>query len=138
MRLTKKHRSSHSTLNMTPMIDVVFLLLIFFMTVSQISAVQKERLELPNLAGAQDQSPKRLTINISRKGRIVINGKTHSAAELVDLISSLIDKAGGKTDAVQIALRVDRRGNSKTVNQVTDILSKLDIKQSRITVEVPQ
>ena len=42
-------------LNLTPMIDVVFLLLIFFMTVSQVSKINKERLDLPQQQGAEEQ-----------------------------------------------------------------------------------
>ena len=53
MRLSKRHNPGLQ-MNMTPMIDVTFLLLIFFMTVSQVSAVNKEQLELPQLKGSED------------------------------------------------------------------------------------
>ena len=42
---------------MTPMIDVTFLLLIFFMTVSQVSKLNREQLELPRQQGTEEQQP---------------------------------------------------------------------------------
>ena len=42
-------------MNMTPMIDIVFLLIIFFMTVNQVTEVSKERLSLPQVKGGEDQ-----------------------------------------------------------------------------------
>ena len=42
MRLSK-HHGTKLEINMTPMIDVTFLLLIFFMTVNQVSKAQRER-----------------------------------------------------------------------------------------------
>ena len=51
MRLSKHRRAGVPLMNMTPMIDVVFLLLIFFMTVSQVSQINRERLRLPKEKG---------------------------------------------------------------------------------------
>ena len=56
MRLTKRGTTALPDLNMTPMIDVVFQLLIFFMLVPHMSQVNKELLELPKLeGGTEDQ-----------------------------------------------------------------------------------
>ena len=56
MRLTKRGTTSLPDLNMTPMIDVVFQLLIFFMLVPHMSQVNKELLELPKLSGTRSGS----------------------------------------------------------------------------------
>ena len=58
---------------MTPMIDIVFLLIVFFMTVSQISESNKELLQLPQLEGSQDLQPSTLTVNINRAGDILVS-----------------------------------------------------------------
>ena len=50
MRLTKRGLAKLPDLNLTPMIDVVFQLLIFFMLVPHMSQVNKELLELPKLS----------------------------------------------------------------------------------------
>ena len=52
MKLSKHRRRPDVAFNMTPMIDIVFLLIIFFMTVSQITQVNDEPIELPKLEGS--------------------------------------------------------------------------------------
>ena len=59
MRLSKRRRSTKAAMNMTPMIDVAFLLMIFFMTVSQVSKLNREQLELPRQQGTEEQEPAR-------------------------------------------------------------------------------
>ena len=58
--------------NMTPMIDVVFLLFIFFMLVSQIQRVRLVDLELPEIVDAQADEPARdsvVVINVVPRDR---------------------------------------------------------------------
>src|SRR5256885_16962018 len=86
MRLSKHHRT-RLEVNMTPMIDVTFLLLIFFMTVNQVSKANREKMPLPPLAGSQDQSDAELIINIDREGHIIISPQFMSLGELAFLIS---------------------------------------------------
>ncbi len=73
MRLSKRKHGNALHVNMTPMIDIVFLLIVFFMTVSQISESSKERLQLPQLEGSQDLQPATLTVNINRAGDILVS-----------------------------------------------------------------
>ena len=68
MRLTKRRRTTSARINMTPMIDIVFLLIIFFMTVSQVTEVNREQLSLPKQPGAEDQKPAILTANFRADG----------------------------------------------------------------------
>ena len=78
MRLSKPRKQGQLGISMTPMIDIVFLLIIFFMTVSQITYVNDEPLELPKLAGTDDQETSTFTINITPSSNIVISGKETS------------------------------------------------------------
>ena len=49
----KTQQDEHPTLNMTPMIDVVFLLLIFFMVATSFAKIERDiELELPEVAAA--------------------------------------------------------------------------------------
>ena len=104
MKLSKSKRNHKLMMNMTPMIDIVFLLIIFFMTVSQITRVNEERLELPKLRGAEDQSPTSLTINVTKEGVIKISGSE------VDVLVKLgmIAKAAG-ADPVRLENAISKR-----------------------------
>jgi len=135
LKLSKRNRRGGLLMNMTPMIDVTFLLLIFFMTVNQVSAVNKETLELPKLKGSSDQDEAAITINIDQSGVIRVTGQERSLAQLVTLVSEELAKVGEDPMRLSVALRTDRRGTCRTVNEVVDALTKLGVYKVRIAVE---
>ena len=138
MQLTKHRRAATSRMNMTPMIDVVFLLLIFFMTVTQVSEVNRERLELPQQKGVEDQKPAELIINVMEDGRIIVSGSTISMPRLVAILNDLLRDAGGDPMQVSVVLRADARGTSATVNEIVETLNKMQMRRVRIAVQVPR
>jgi biopolymer transport protein ExbD len=135
MRLSKRRRPTRAAMDMTPMIDIVFLLLIFFMTVSQVSEINKERLELPQLKGSEDQQPTTVTVNVTEAGAIVVSGNELSMPELVALVGDQLGSVGDDPSRLTIVLRADRRGTSRAVNEVITRLSQLGVTQVRIAVE---
>ena len=60
---------------MTPMIDIVFLLIIFFMVASQFAQQSRLNLNLPEEKGEQDINPQTtgLVINIRDDGAIILD-----------------------------------------------------------------
>jgi biopolymer transport protein ExbD len=137
MRLTKSGRRKHTPdMNMTPMIDVVFQLLIFFMVGLQVSKLNSEQLELPQLAGAEEQKERDLTINVTQPGQIVISGKQHTRDAAVRLIADEVVRAEGPAN-LTVVLRVDRRATCQSVNELVTDLSQMQIKRVRIAVQVP-
>ena len=122
---------------MTPMIDIVFLLIIFFMTVSQVSEINKERLELPKLQGFEDQKRTSLTVNVDQAGEIIVSGNRITLGELLTFVSLELAKVGDDPGRLTIVIRADERGTSRTVNQIVTALARLEIKKVRIAVEVP-
>jgi biopolymer transport protein ExbD len=124
-------------MNMTPMIDVVFLLLVFFMTCTQVSKINKERLELPEQEGSQEQIETSLTINVNQEGAVIVSGRTLTVPELVSIVGDEIALRGGDTAGINVVLRGDQRGESRTVNEVVRALSQLQITRVRIAVESP-
>ena len=103
---------------MTPMIDVTFLLLIFFMTVNQMSKMNKEAMPLPTLKGTQDQSDGSLTINVNREAEIVVSAKSVTVPELIGLVTETLAANNNDPQQVTIVLRAHRDGDCRTVNEV--------------------
>jgi biopolymer transport protein ExbD len=135
MRINKRARSGGTLeLNMTPMIDVVFLLMIYFMTTLNASSISKEPLILPLLKGTQEQTESGLTINISDTGEIYVVGQQVSLQELIPLVSAEIAKTNNDPTQANIVVRADRRSASRTMNQVVNTLERLQI--TRITIGV--
>jgi biopolymer transport protein ExbD len=139
MKLSKRARPTLLELNMTPMIDVVFNLLIFFMVISsQVSNVQRTKLDLPKLPGAEDQQETTLTVNITSDGSIIVNTETISLTELVSMVSDALDRAGGDVNLVTVVIRADRNGVSRPVNEIVSALTRMQISRVRFAVEVPK
>jgi biopolymer transport protein ExbD len=134
MRLARP-RHARLEINMTPMIDVTFLLLIFFMTVNQMSRTNKEPIPLPASKGTQDQSEGNLTINVDLEGQVIVSANPVTQAELAGLLQGAIREARDDPGNVTIVLRAHRDGNCRTVNEVIRTLNKLEIRRVRMAVE---
>jgi biopolymer transport protein ExbD len=95
---------------MTPMIDVVFLLIIFFLVSSHL-ARQENNLELPLPVAASgndelDQATPRVTINVKSDGSLWIGGRQMPVAELAALFGEVRQKEG---DGVEVRIRGSRQ-----------------------------
>ncbi len=86
-------------LDLVPLINIVFLLLIFFMlTSSSISSSLKA--ELPEAKSSNKISDKNISLVISNSGMIELNGKPVADKELEDIVRQ--ELAEGKTKTIEI------------------------------------
>lgn len=138
MRLSKHHGKSLMKMNMTPMMDVTFLLLIFFMTATQMSEASREQLDLPKLSGTEDRQLAGLTVNVTDKGQFIITGTPLTLNEVVSRVGQELAGVGNDPSRVQIEIRADERGASRSVNELVEALVNLQIKRIRIGVQVPK
>jgi len=119
MKLTHRHRSGIPGLNMTPMIDIVFLLIIFFMTVSQITKNISAEVRLPEVAQADDfDLPEPLEIVIMADGEIRLDGNPSSPDSVAVWINTIAGKAGLAPKQLEIRMRIDRDCDSRIVNRI--------------------
>ena len=138
MRLSKRSGSRLLRMNMTPIIDLVFLLLIFFMTVTQASRIKEEQLELPQQEGSRDKETSSLTINIRQDGQLVMLGRVLQLDRLLTLVNEELARVDNDPRRINIELRVDQRGESRAANQVAKSLEQLTIKRVSFAVQVPR
>jgi biopolymer transport protein ExbD len=135
MRLSKTKRSHALAFNLTPMIDIVFLLIIFFMTVSQITRVVDQPVFLPIVhAGSSDASVVAATLNINAAGQIIVAGKTYTLERVAAILQEKLSNLGGDVQRLKIEIRCDRRCPSQHVNRIFDQLAELKIPFVRIAV----
>ena len=91
---------------MTPLIDVTFLLCIFFLAATQLSRVDAtERVDLPEAGEARDPeaAPDRLTVTVAADGTLRVAGAVRDAG----FVAALIAEAAAAGDAA-VRLRCDR------------------------------
>ncbi|MCA9134842.1 MAG: biopolymer transporter ExbD [Planctomycetales bacterium] len=124
MPVTIKHGQVLSALSMTPLIDVVFLLLIFFLVASRLSQEDRELdIPLPSAAHAMPMTaePQELVVNIDDRGTIFVNHQTLTAEQFERLLrQTLVNRPLGQS----VIIRADRRVPLQAPVNVMDICLK--------------
>ena len=105
--------------NMTPMIDVVFLLIIFFLVSSHLARQESQmELELPTAASGQDdidlETP-RLTINVKSDGSLWLAGRPIAKQQLQQKFVEAREREG---DNVEVRIRGSRQAPYSTVEPI--------------------
>lgn len=108
MRVPQRQRQA-TGLNMTPMIDVVFQLIIFFLLSNHL-AQQETHLELNLPAAASgkevdDNTVPRVTINVLADGSILLGNHETPASELTSRLKFELDKSSSD---LEVRIRADR------------------------------
>lgn len=122
------------------MIDVIFLLIIFFMATAQFAQLTRAELDLPREPGEQDPSVDEsgLVINIARDGEIIVNDQTLTLDALDRRVSRYLSDTRGRDQADPVLiLRADRQADSTVLNQVIRLLQDRGIPAARVATEVP-
>ncbi|MBL4606714.1 MAG: biopolymer transporter ExbD [Pseudomonadales bacterium] len=135
----QRHKSNNVDVNLTPMIDVIFLLLIFFMVSTTFTKESRLALELPEASGERvGAQVELLEVTISPSGRFGINGKYLVNREAKTLFSAL-SKASAKFDKLPpLVIVADGRAPHQSVVTVMDIAGKLGFVQIRIASVAPK
>ena len=135
MKLSRSRPHHTLAFNMTPMIDIVFLLIIFFMTVSQITRTVDHPVELPHVVeGTAESKTATVTINLNEKGSVIVAGKVLSQQEVVAALQAQLEKMDNDPDRIRIQIRCDRNCLSKFVNKLVNRLSSMGFKKVRCAV----
>ena len=91
MKVAQYPRESGIGFNMTPMIDVVFQLIIFFMLITDLTQKDLEALTLPvaETASKDEMVKGRITINIDKDGAIVIKKVNYGTLDDPDAVLAM-------------------------------------------------
>jgi biopolymer transport protein ExbD len=126
MNFKKKYRVEHIGFQMAPMIDVVFLLLCFFVT-TQIFTQWETEIDITLPTARTGEVPRRLPgeiiVNVLEDGAAVVNGQELDQARLARMLENLADLFPGQP----IILRADRRTDYEHVVRVLDACREADI-----------
>ena len=112
-----------------PLIDVVFLLLVFFIVTGALAAQERETLiQLPKTTSAVTRRREKLDIvvNITRKGQIWINNRRYSIANLQRVLVDI--QRSARPVAVSVIVRADGATQYENVAKVLDACVAVKIK----------
>ena len=110
-------RPDRAAFNITPLIDIVFLLVIFFLVASHFARSEPtETVNLPEAAQTtEDEFPRRLTVTVLPDGTYSVNAQVVSLAEIEVMIA---DGAGNAPDEYAVRLRGDREVNYESIEPI--------------------
>jgi len=112
-------------INLTPLIDVVFLLLIFFMVSTTFNRDSELSIELPSASvEARKRQPDAIQVAIDAQGRFYVNGRQLLNTQSKTVRQALKSAAGDK-ESPPIIINADAKTPHQAVVQVMDVARKL-------------
>jgi len=130
---SRSNEEDEARVNLTPMIDVVFLLIIFFMVVTKFHELEREiDVKLPKTSDAQPltEPPREIIVNVKRDGTFTIRGKAKSLDDIREILRRAKESYPGQTVLV--------RGDAKTyyghVAKVLGVCKGVGIDNSNLAV----
>jgi len=122
-------KEDETLINLTPLIDVVFLLLIFFMVSTTFEQQSRIQIELPEAtASPEELEEESIEIIIDAQGRYFIGEEQVVNTELKTL-KSAIGKAVGDRGTVPVTIRADASTPHQAVITALDATSQLGLTQ---------
>lgn len=115
-------------LDMTPMIDMVFNLLIFFLVATTFQQTERQmNIALPfsKAAGPISANLRELVINVDARGEIVFAGKPITAADLEQTVKAAVSDNPQR----KVTVRGDRKSEYGSIVRVLDICKRSGVQQ---------
>ncbi|HUT85435.1 MAG TPA: biopolymer transporter ExbD [Elusimicrobiales bacterium] len=122
MRPHKHYKTAVAQMNMIPLIDIALILLIIFMIISPFLVQSQMNVKLPtSTQGQQATTEEVIKIEIEKSGRMTVEGKRTSLANLEKELILRLSKSSGKVIMVQ----ADKEVDIQTVVTIFDTAKKL-------------
>ncbi|MFZ1884891.1 MAG: protein TolR [Rhodoplanes sp.] len=132
----RRRKSIMSEINVTPMVDVMLVLLIIFMVSAPLLTVGVP-LDLPQTqAKGLEQNKEPLTISVDTEGKVFLQNSEISVDELVPKLKAVTEARGGLDE--RIFVRGDRRVDYGTVMRVMGRISAAGFRRVALVTEVEQ
>ncbi len=121
-----EHFKRGPLVQMAPLVDIVFLTLVFFMALSVFSQLESElNISVPKSKESKEavRSPGEVIVNIDRSGKVVVNGKKLDKEELKVMLMEIAELFPNQP----VIIRADEKTYHKNVVSVLDACAAADI-----------
>jgi biopolymer transport protein ExbD len=119
-------------LDIAPLIDIVFLLLIFFMLTANFIMQPGIKITLPSATSAQEQPAQKIMVFISEDGTVCLNDETIYLDNLKDALQIEIDKSDEKI----VILKADKKIDLGLAVKIMDISKESGARDVVIATEI--
>ena len=128
--LTKQKKKARSP-NLVPLINIVFLLLIFFMLTGTLKRSDIFDISPPeSLTGADAEAPE-LVLLISKSNKLALNNQNIELSELNTKLLNIIQEY----PIQEVLIKADGKANSGTLSKVINVIRESGIKRAAIVTK---
>ena len=131
----KTHQDEKPTLNMTPMIDILFLLIIFFMVGTKFTEIERKiDLEVPEVSDTQtpETPPQHKIINVYRDGSVTLDEEQMDLKQLERRLVSLRQQSS----TLSVIIRGDAEGAFQNVASVLSVCRQAGVSDLGVSVRM--
>jgi biopolymer transport protein ExbD len=120
----KRDQEEEIQLSIAPLIDIVFLLLIFFMVTSHFDVASGVRIELPKVAKRlYNTETDRITLLVDQNGEIYLKGERLDMKTLPPALKTLVDHKG----LSRLIIQADKDVKHGTVVEIMDVAKRAGV-----------
>ena len=123
-------------LNLTPLIDIVFLLLIFFMVTTSFSRETRVLVSLPEASGSAENAAESIEVLVDRVGGYSINGRRLVDVEVDSLVRGLELESGGDV-SLTVVLVADAEVQHQSVVSAMEAIGRAGFASLSIATREP-
>lgn len=134
MKFRRKPRETVD-INLASLIDVVFILLLFFVVTTTFTRETQLRVDLPEAVSgspSEDSNTKQLDVAISADGVFSVNNQLLPKNDLASLMDALKSESGGDT-SLPLSISADGKAQHQAVITAMDAAGKLGFSHLRMT-----
>ncbi|REK29951.1 MAG: biopolymer transporter ExbD [Planctomycetota bacterium] len=130
----KTHHDEQPSLNLTPMIDIVFLLIIFFMVGTKFTELERKlSLTVPNVSAPNlTAAPEKKVVNVYRDGQVELDREIVTLEELTSKLAA----ARSQYRDLGVLIRGDGSGSYQSVASVLAACKQAGISKLGVSVRV--
>lgn len=121
-----EHQKERPVIQLAPLIDIVFLILVFFMSLSIFSQQEAELdITVPHSSESKEtpRGAGEIIVNIKKDGKIIVNQKEFNDSELEEMLK----KVSGLFPNQPVIIRADKKAYHEYIVKVLDICARSNI-----------
>ncbi len=121
-------------INVTPLVDVMLVLLIIFMATSAYITNPAIEVELPEAASGQETVESTIALVLTRDGKLFLNGEASDEQRIAERCRSLSEK----NPNIQAIIAADGATEHRQVVHLIDLVKLNGVKSFAINIDVPE
>ncbi|MCG2659057.1 MAG: biopolymer transporter ExbD [Kiritimatiellae bacterium] len=126
---TRRH--GNPDIGIAPLVDCVFLLLIFFLLTSSFSETRGIKIDLPKSSTAQEAEKENIEIVMSETGEIVLQGRPTTINDLTKALRDAVARQGKRP----VFLKADKMVRLEKVAEVIDCVRAAELETVSIATQ---